>query len=130
MSGPLRRVLVNGEPTRVYIDDTHLYGGGELLTGDATPAEVRGPLEGLEDRAEAAPLPPARRLACACCGAETWGRPWANRDTGYGVCLRCADAQAARYGEGGPTDEPLAQTTYRLYGRRGVHFGVPEGGTP
>ena len=30
-SGPLRRILVNGEPSAVLMDDTHVYGGHSLL---------------------------------------------------------------------------------------------------
>lgn len=30
-----------------------------------------------------------KRLICSCCGAETYGRQWHNRDTGYGLCDSC-----------------------------------------
>ena len=30
-------------------------------------------------------------LICCCCNGETYGRQWYNRDTGYGLCSRCAD---------------------------------------
>ena len=118
MSGRERQILVDGKPTTGRFDDTHVWGAGGLLTGDA-----RTPPAALAEPAAA----PPRRLTCACCGAETQGRPWPNRDAGYGVCLPCADANTARRGEGGPADSPLAETTYRLYGRRGVHFALPEG---
>jgi hypothetical protein len=63
VSGPLRRVLVNGEPTDVHLDDTHLYGGGELLTGAARPPAVS-----VDDAAVSA--------ACGyCAGNVTWGPP-------------------------------------------------------
>ena len=184
MSGPVRQILVNGEPTNGRFDDTHVWGAGGLLTGDArTPPAAVGATERYRSRTlrfdvgtcagcglwtlgsggasyfalgraelgtcavmgdewpgwytactewadpageEAAP---PRRLTCACCGAVTQGRPWPNRDAGFGVCLPCADANTARHGEGCAADSPLAQTTYCLYGRRGVHFGLP-GGMP
>lgn len=68
-----------------------------------------------------------RRLSCACCGEETYGRQWLNQDTGYGVCERCADANDARFGEGTPEDGLSGRTTRALYGVRGFHFDVEEG---
>jgi len=72
----------------------------------------------------------ARNLTCACCGQSTRGRQWWNRDTGYGVCPRCADDNTKRYGEGLAADtkeNPCSQTTHALYGVRGYHFAVAEG---
>jgi len=66
-----------------------------------------------------------KRLYCSCCGRYAHPRQWWNMDTGYGVCERCADDNAARHGGGGRDDEPCAVTTYRLYGRRGHHFAIP-----
>lgn len=66
-----------------------------------------------------------RNLTCACCGESAPGRQWWNRDTGYGVCLRCANANTAKYGEGDEEDtreNPCASTTHALYGVRGYHF--------
>jgi hypothetical protein len=40
----------------------------------------------------AAAIGPARWLLCSCCGAETRGRQWHNRDTGYGLCVSCIQA--------------------------------------
>lgn len=30
-------------------------------------------------------------LRCCCCGCETRGRQWWNRDRGFGLCPTCAD---------------------------------------
>ena len=32
-----------------------------------------------------------RKLQCCCCGSETYGRQWWNRDAGFGLCPKCAD---------------------------------------
>ncbi len=74
---------------------------------------------------------PVRWLSCACCGESVRGRQWWNRDTGYGVCKRCADWNTERYGEGSHADspDPLGEhghTTLALYGVRGYHFAVEE----
>ena len=78
-------------------------------------------------RTDDAPIP-VRYLTCACCGEETRGRQWRNRDAGYGVCARCADANTDRYGEGSKEEtaaDPMSYTTRNLYGIRGWHFAVP-----
>lgn len=67
------------------------------------------------------PLKNPRRLTCACCGAETKGRQWWNRDTGYGVCPACYATEAARCG----TDYAV-----QCYGQPGVHHSLPDGTTP
>lgn len=54
-------------------------------------------------------------LRCACCGIETKGRQWHNRDTGYGVCLDCITGMA-----GIETPETLRE----WYGIAGVHYRV------
>ena len=67
---------------------------------------------------------PIRRLVCCCCGAETRGRQWHNRDTGFGLCPRCADWISTRRPFGG---EPCSEAEMeRLYGRRGEHYDVRE----
>lgn len=58
---------------------------------------------------------PVRRLICACCEAETKGRQWHNRDTGYGLCLGCIDFVSKR-----ETSEGMV----RMYGHRGIHYDV------
>lgn len=60
-------------------------------------------------------LPTPRRMLCSCCGAETIGRQWHNRDTGWGLCVDCID-RCHR----GETEESFS----RLYGERGVHFDI------
>lgn len=54
-------------------------------------------------------------LTCCVCGASAgdWKQHW-DRDTGYGICPRCAAEQAAR-----ETAEELAS----LYGQAGVNYG-------
>lgn len=69
-----------------------------------------------------APSAPVRTLYCSCCGAVTRGRQWWNRDTGYGVCLRCVAWLESR----GTAAEELE----RNYGARGVHYGINEEVTP
>lgn len=56
-----------------------------------------------------------RRLLCAVCGVSTHGRQWWNRDTGYGVCVRCAE-------------ECHESERESLYGRRGEHWGIGSDG--
>lgn len=56
-----------------------------------------------------------RRLTCCCCGESTIGRQWWDRDTGYGICNRCADQQAVRED---------AETMRSYYGERGRHYAV------
>jgi len=34
-------------------------------------------------------LQPTEYLTCCCCGSETAGRQWWNRDTGFGLCQDC-----------------------------------------
>ena len=58
-----------------------------------------------------------RRLICSCCGETAIGRQWWNRDTGYGLCVRCIDFVLAH----GTTPEELK----RSYGKRGYHFDLP-----
>ena len=36
MTGPIRQILVNGEPTSGRFDDTHVWGAGGILTGAPT----------------------------------------------------------------------------------------------
>lgn len=56
-----------------------------------------------------------RRLTCCCCGASTKGRQWWNRDTGFGLCPKCADWIAGR-----ETPEDME----RSYGVKGIHYAV------
>lgn len=63
---------------------------------------------------------PVVSLTCACCGNGTVGRQWHNRDTGYGLCPKCAEwMRGARdYSKDGMRSS---------YGAEGVHYNVPEG---
>ena len=54
-------------------------------------------------------------LTCCCCGEYTKGRQWHNRDTGYGLCAKCADWIATR-------ETPENMLSY--YGECGVHYKV------
>lgn len=60
---------------------------------------------------------PVRSLTCCCCGTLTRGRQWWNRDTGYGLCEKCAVWISSR-----ETPEDFE----RCYGRAGVHHSLPE----
>ena len=55
-----------------------------------------------------------RNLTCCCCGSGTHGRQWWNRDTGFGLCDKCADWLVAR-----GTD---AEEMHSLYGIVGNHY--------
>lgn len=61
--------------------------------------------------------PRIRRLLCSCCGAETRGRQWYNRDTGYGLCVGCIEFCQRKV---------TAEQFERCYGVRGIHFDVVE----
>lgn len=61
------------------------------------------------------PTQPARRMLCSCCGAVSQGRQWHNRDTGFGLCLECADRLTPKYGP---------EEMQRLYGVRGWHYDI------
>lgn len=63
------------------------------------------------------PLPPPVRLRCCCCGEETLGRQWFNRDTGYGLCRGCGDWLPA---ERNVSPEEMR----KCYGERGVHYAI------
>lgn len=39
---------------------------------------------------------PIQSLTCCCCSASTRGRQWHNRDTGFGLCPKCARWIATR----------------------------------
>ena len=52
MTGPIRQILVNGQPTSGYLDDTHVWGGGGLLTG--SPRASDGHARYLQNEAAAA----------------------------------------------------------------------------
>lgn len=61
-------------------------------------------------------LPPIEGLRCCCCGEQTRGRQWHNRDTGYGMCPSCVEHVRGQ----GETDEVILD----LYGIQGIHWGV------
>jgi hypothetical protein len=67
-----------------------------------------------------------KRLECSCCGDVTRGEQWWNRDTGYGLCDRCADWIPARMAKRGETPEAIAEEMRFLYGERGRHYCVEE----
>jgi hypothetical protein len=56
-----------------------------------------------------------RWLTCCCCGSETRGRQWWNRDTGYGLCPACIPLCSRC-----ATPEDMGS----LYGVRGVHYDI------
>lgn len=64
-------------------------------------------------------LKPIRTLICCCCGQYTEGRQWWNRDTGYGLCNKCADCIATKEDE---------ETMKECYGEKGIHYYTEEKG--
>lgn len=54
-------------------------------------------------------------LTCCCCGEETQGRQWWNRDSGYGLCLSCANEIEQKYGR---------EYVIDMAGEKGWHYGV------
>ncbi len=69
-------------------------------------------------------LEPVHELRCACCGEQTNGRQWFNRDTGYGLCAACVD-----YVTGPDTPENVAERE-ESYGYDGVHYRIKEPSRP
>jgi len=65
---------------------------------------------------------PIRGLTCCCCFSHTHGRQWHNRDTGFGLCPRCATWIQTRKSHEGPPD---AAEMERLYGKPGIHYDLP-----
>lgn len=63
-------------------------------------------------------IPPARHLTCSCCGARTVGRPWRERDAGFGLCGPCVP-YVSRKG----TNNPLPpDEVRRCYGDACLHY--------
>ena len=84
------RGLVNGKPFLLYLDKET----GGTVYGPVTISEVKP-------------------LTCCCCGESTHGRQWHNRDTGYGLCPKCAQWIATR---------ETPETMHENYGEPGVHY--------
>lgn len=60
-------------------------------------------------------LSPIKRLRCSCCGEDTFGRQWYNRDIGFGLCHSCADRIEQKEN---------FEYMERCYGVKGVHYYV------
>jgi hypothetical protein len=58
---------------------------------------------------------PIISLTCCCCGDNTKGRQWNNRDTGYGICPKCVTWIAGR---------ETAEEMQKLYGTAGFHHSL------
>lgn len=58
---------------------------------------------------------PIKELICCCCGNETHGRQWWNRDTGYGLCVPCVEWLK---------DKEDEETMRLNYGEKGIHYAV------
>ena len=56
-------------------------------------------------------------LTCCCCGEETKGRQWHNRDTGFGLCAQCAKWIR---------EKETAEEMFSRYGHRSIHYDLPE----
>lgn len=61
--------------------------------------------------------PRLHAMTCCCCGecAGKWQQHW-NRDTGYGICVKCVEWQRER----GTTEAEI----YDLYGKPQVNWGA------
>lgn len=62
-------------------------------------------------------MKPIRELTCCCCGQSTIGRQWWNRDTGYGLCKKCADIISIKED---------SETMNSCYGEKGIHYYINE----
>lgn len=63
-----------------------------------------------------------RNLECCCCGGSAPAlKQWWNRDTGYGLCGKCAI-----YIKGRSDYDPNEFT--QCYGEQGIHWMPLEGG--
>ena len=89
---PEYRGTLDGKPALLYLDPQ-------------TGGTVWGPIQIIE----------IRPLTCCCCTGETRGRQWYNRDTGYGLCDKCADWIER--------NENLL-TMHQNYGIPGIHYRV------
>lgn len=54
-------------------------------------------------------------LTCCVCGNEAIGRQWHNRDTGYGICPKCAEYVKTK-------QTPEENQSY--YGIEGIHYNI------
>lgn len=60
-------------------------------------------------------------MTCCCCGNGCKGKQWHNRDTGFGLCPRCA--RWLKDDRGMSAEEMLD-----LYGKPGIHYHTePQG---
>lgn len=62
-------------------------------------------------------LPNPKWRRCCCCGSAAWGRQWPNQDTGFGLCRDCVD-----FCHRNMSDDEFERT----YGKRGVHYDLPD----
>jgi len=60
-------------------------------------------------------MKPIKELICCCCGNQTSGRQWWNRDTGYGLCVKCAEVISKKEDE---------ETMKSCYGEKGKHYAI------
>ena len=58
---------------------------------------------------------PIKQLICCCCGQHTQGRQWWNRDTGFGLCVKCAEFISKEEDE---------ESMKSCYGEKGVHYAI------
>lgn len=56
-----------------------------------------------------------KTLTCCCCGRQTTGRQWWNRDTGYGICSSCVDIHKTK-----------GEDCESLFGKEGIHYNLTE----
>jgi hypothetical protein len=109
------RLVIDGSCDNPLADRRHVY---EVTLGRTV--RVKAGCIADAERTAAATLGPVRRLTCCCCGEVTRGRQWHNRDTGYGLCPKCADWIIGR-------DNMSPEEFTSCYGVRGVHFDAEAG---
>ena len=62
-----------------------------------------------------------KHLTCCCCGSYTTGRQWHDRDTGYGLCDRCAVSIYNHWIFGRQRERRYFA---RKYGQAGFHHSI------
>jgi hypothetical protein len=87
------RGTVDGKPYLVYMDEN-----GATVYGPVIIAEIEN-------------------LTCCCCTGPAKGRQWYNRDTGYGLCPKCAQWIATK-----ESPEQMREN----YGEPGIHYFTSE----
>ena len=83
------------------------FGGVVVDENPVTGKETRRQIEKIEQ------IKPVVTLTCCSCGEACKGRQWWNRDTGYGLCPKCAAWIATR---------ETAEQMHENYGEADTHY--------